>query len=151
MITRGRATIFPCRLVHPLERLREKKFKLINIGILSQMAVMANLADETDGIIISSSYAIEGLVLEACEEFKKLYPVGIQIAPFGWEKGAVIQDENIRGYLDKQKKNSVLYISFGHDNCSFIASYETHEFILISSILIMLSDHTSSLSTPQNI
>ena len=122
MIMREKATIFPCRLVHPLQYLRGKKVKLINIGVLSQMAVMANLADETDGIIISSSYAIEGPVLEACKEFKKVYPVGIQIAPFGWEKGAVIQDEKIRGYLDKQKENSVLYISFGCENFSFLSS-----------------------------
>ncbi|PMD38695.1 glycosyltransferase family 1 protein [Hyaloscypha variabilis F] len=103
-------------------------------GVLSQMAVMANLADETDGIIISSSYAIEGPVLEACKEFKKVYPVGIQIAPFGWEKGAVIQDEKIRGYLDKQKENSVLYISFG----SHFFPINTPDYI--DALLTTLSD-----------
>jgi len=77
------------------------------------MAAMANLADDVDGIIISSSYAIEGPVLEALKEFKKLYPVGNQVAPFGWGKGTVIQDEKIRGFLDQQESNSVLYISFG--------------------------------------
>ena len=52
-------------------------------------------------------------VLEAFKGVKKVYPVGIQVAPFGWEKGTMIQDEKIRGFLDKQEMNSVLFISFG--------------------------------------
>ena len=83
------------------------------LGILTQMAAMAKLADETDGVIISSSYAIEGPVLEALKEVKRVYPIGIQVSPFGWEKGSVVQDENIREFLDKQENNSVLFISFG--------------------------------------
>jgi hypothetical protein len=39
--------------------------------------------------------------------------VGIQVAPFGWEKGTIVKDDKIRGFLDKNEKNSVLYISFG--------------------------------------
>ena len=77
------------------------------------MAAMAKLAEETDGFIISSSFAIEGPVLEALKDVKKVYPVGIQVAPFGWEKGAMIQDEKIRDFLDLQERNSVLFISFG--------------------------------------
>ena len=82
-------------------------------GILIQIAEMIKLAANTDGTILSSSYALEGPVLEAWTEFKKPYPVGIQVAPFGWDKGIVIKDDEIRGFLDKNEKNSVLYISFG--------------------------------------
>ncbi|KAE9362805.1 glycosyltransferase family 1 protein [Stipitochalara longipes BDJ] len=103
-------------------------------GILTQMAAMTNLANETDGVIISSSYAIEGPVLEAWKEFKKPYPVGIQVAPFGWEKGAVIQDEKIQGFLEKQEKNSVLYISFG----SHFFPINTPEYV--TALLNTLSD-----------
>lgn len=82
--------------------------------ILIQIAEMIKLAANTDGTILSSSYALEGPVLEAWTEFKKPYPVGIQVAPFGWKKGIVIKDDEIRGFLDKNEKNSVLYISFGY-------------------------------------
>jgi hypothetical protein len=82
-------------------------------GILIQIAEMIKLAANTDGTILSSSYALEGPVLEAWTEFKKPYPVGIQVAPFGWEKATIVKDDEIRGSLDKNEKNSVLYISFG--------------------------------------
>lgn len=77
------------------------------------MAEIVKLAANTDGTIISSSYVLDGPILEAWKEFKKPYPVGIQVAPFGWEKGHIIGDEGIRSFLDNHEKNSVLYISFG--------------------------------------
>ena len=77
------------------------------------MSEIVKLAANTDSPIISFSHAIEGPVLDAWSQFKKPYPVGIQVAPFGWEKGHLIEDETIRSFLDKHETNSVLYISFG--------------------------------------
>jgi hypothetical protein len=88
--------------------------------MLTEMAVMTNLAKDADGIIVSSSHAVDGPVLDALQEFKKTYPVGIQVAPFAWEKGAVIRDEKVQEFLDRHERNSVIYISFGYEHLHFL-------------------------------
>lgn len=77
------------------------------------MGEIVKLGKNTDGALISSSYVLEGPVLEAWKQFGKPYAHGIQVAPFGWEKGHLIQDDAVRLFLDKHKKNEVIYISFG--------------------------------------
>jgi hypothetical protein len=74
---------------------------------------IVKLGKNTDGAIIPSSYFLEAAIFEAYKQFTKPYPHGIQVAPFGWEKGHLIKDEAIRTFLDKHEKNTVLYISFG--------------------------------------
>jgi len=117
-------------------------------GILIQIAEMIKLTANTDGTILSSSYALEGPVLGAWTEFKKPYPVGIQVAPFGWEKGTVVRDYEIRGFLDKNEKNTVFCISFG-----FVAPASSL-FILDSKktgwVLMERLDHMFPPSPPHN-
>jgi len=87
------------------------KFTRAEIALM--LGEMVKLGKNTDGALLSSSYVLEGPVLEAWKQFGKPYAHGIQVAPFGWEKGYVIEDEKIRAFLDKHGKNEVLYISFG--------------------------------------
>ena len=75
---------------------------------------MSEEAFNTDGLIMASSHAIEGDVIEACKKYTTVYDVGLQLAPRGWNKGqAVLEDEALHGFLDQKSPNSVLYISFG--------------------------------------
>jgi hypothetical protein len=74
---------------------------------------MVKLGQNVDGVISVSSEAIEGPTIAACSKFKQIYPVGIQVAPRVWDDEMVVDDNEVRSFLDKQEANSVLYISFG--------------------------------------
>lgn len=74
---------------------------------------MVKLGQNVDGVISVSSEAIEGPTIAACSSLKEIYTVGIQVAPRVWEDNLLVDDEEVRIFLDKQGANSVLYISFG--------------------------------------
>jgi len=82
-------------------------------GMLPMMGEMVKLIKKVDGMLLSSSYVLEGPALEGFKQFTKPYPHGVQVAPHGWGKGHQIKNEDIRSFLDRNEKNTVLYISFG--------------------------------------
>src|ERR1700712_2499897 len=77
------------------------------------LCTMVDLAKNTDGIICASSEAIEGEALKACGEIRKVYGVGLSVAPRGWNTELVLKDDTIKSFLDKFEPNSVMYTSFG--------------------------------------
>jgi len=68
-----------------------------------------------DGIIVASSYAIEGETLKACCQVSKskVYPVGVQLSPSGWERTLTVKNPSLATFLEMRETNSVLYIAFG--------------------------------------
>lgn len=83
-------------------------------GLLLAVARMVDLTQAVDGIINSSSRALENAAIEDCNRFRPMYPIGMQVSPRGWGKDSRIADDSIRAFLDSQTTNSVLYIAFGY-------------------------------------
>ena len=77
------------------------------------VAEMIKLGKAVDGVIVTTSEVLEAASIEACREFQDIYAVGVQVAARGWGQDLVIDHEEIRSFLDKNLKKSVLYISFG--------------------------------------
>lgn len=77
------------------------------------VAEMIKLGKAVDGIIVTTSEVLEAASIEACREFQDIYAVGIQVAARGWGQDLAVKNEGIRTFLDKNRKKSVLYISFG--------------------------------------
>ena len=74
---------------------------------------MLKLVQGTDGVIISSSHALEGETLASCQKYARIYPVGIQIAPTMWSKELQVNDPVVHGFLERHEPRSVIFISFG--------------------------------------
>jgi len=90
--------------------------KPINLGLNALLGEMVKLAHNVDGVISVSSEAIEGPTIAACNDYKKIYTVGVQVAPRVWDERLHVEDIEVEAFLGKQEKKSVLYISFGFGN-----------------------------------
>jgi len=78
----------------------------------SPVAAMVDFAQQADGVVVTTSYAIEHDAVKACKEFVNVVPVGIAVTPTAWT-GSQLEDRDIKAFLDSQVDQSVLLICFG--------------------------------------
>ena len=78
------------------------------------LAEFIRLAKNANGVIEMGTYALESSVIEGCNQFAKIYPVGLALAPSWWDKSLTLKNPTLNSCLGKHDKKSVLYISFGY-------------------------------------
>jgi hypothetical protein len=76
------------------------------------VAALVDFAQQADGVLVTTSHAIEHDAVEACKEFVNVIPVGIAVTPTAWT-GSQLEDRDINAFLDIQADQSVLLICFG--------------------------------------
>ena len=74
---------------------------------------MIDFAQTADGVIAATSFVLEAAAIEMSREHVDVIPAGICVNPRAW-KGDVLEDQDVKAFLDKYAEKSVLLISFGY-------------------------------------
>lgn len=69
-------------------------------------------AQMADGVLATTSHALESAAINACEAFCNMIPTGIAISNRAWT-GSALEEGSVKTFMDKQAEKSVLVISFG--------------------------------------
>jgi hypothetical protein len=80
--------------------------------MMAGMAIMVDFSQIADGILATTSVALEREAVQACREYANVLIPGISVNPRAWS-GSELAAGPIKDFLDKHDKHTVLFISFG--------------------------------------